>query len=131
MNLVRLRLYNDPGNPDYEYSNKLPKGIQDKEDILRLAKRAKEKGMQILLSFHYSDYWTNGEDQHIPHEWVGQDLQQLQNSVYTFTKDFLEQMKAQGTAPEYVAIGNEIQAGLLYPFGCCNAFFRYYCYIII
>ena len=120
MNLVRLRLYNDPGNPDYEYSNKLPKGIQDKEDILRLAKRAKEKGMQILLSFHYSDYWTNGEDQHIPHEWVGQDIKQLQNSVYTFTKDFLEQMKAQGTTPEYVAIGNEIQAGLLYPLGSCK-----------
>lgn len=120
MNLVRLRLYNDPGNPDYQYSKELPKGIQDKEDILRLAKRAKEKGMQILLSFHYSDYWTNGEDQHIPHEWVGQDIKQLQNSVYTFTKDFLEQMKAQGTTPEYVAIGNEIQAGLLYPLGCCK-----------
>ena len=120
MNLVRLRLYNDPGNPDYEYSNKLPKGIQDKEDILRLAKRAKEKGMQILLTFLYSDYWTNGDDQHIPHEWVGLDIQQLQNSVYTFTKDFLEQMKAQGTTPEYVAIGNEIQAGLLYPLGSCK-----------
>lgn len=120
MNLVRLRLYNDPGNPNYEYSSKLPKGIQDKEDILRLAKRAKEKGMQILLSFHYSDYWTNGEDQHIPHEWEGQDIKQLQNSVYTFTKDFLEQMKAQGTTPEYVAIGNEIQAGLLYPLGYCK-----------
>ncbi len=120
MNLVRLRLYNDPGNPDYEHSKLMPKGIQDKEDILRLAKRAKEKGMQILLSFHYSDYWTNGEDQHIPHEWGGQDLAQLQQSVYSFTKDFLEQMKAQGTTSEYVAIGNEIQAGLLYPLGACK-----------
>lgn len=120
MNLVRLRLYNDPGNPDYEYSKELPKGIQDKEDILRLAKRAKEKGMQILLSFHYSDYWTNGDEQHIPHEWVGQDINQLKQSVYTFTRDFLEQMKAQGTTPEYVTIGNEIQAGLLYPLGSCK-----------
>lgn len=29
-------------------------------------------------------------------------------------------MSAQGTAPEYVAIGNEIQAGLLYPDGACD-----------
>ena len=25
--------------------------------------------MQIQLTFHYSDYWTNGEDQNKPHEW--------------------------------------------------------------
>lgn len=120
MNLVRLRLYNDPGNPDYQYSKELPKGIQDEEDILNLAKRAKEKGMQILLTFHYSDYWTNGEDQHVPHEWAGQDINQLKQSVYEYTKNFLEKMKAQGTTPEYVALGNEVQAGLLYPYGSCK-----------
>ena len=58
-NIVRLRLYNDPGNPDYAPSNRLPEGISGPEDILRLAKRAKEAGMQILLTFHYSDYWRN------------------------------------------------------------------------
>ena len=60
-NIVRLRLYNDPGNPDYSPSNRLPAGISGPEDVLRLAKRAKQAGMQILLTFHYSDYWTNGK----------------------------------------------------------------------
>ncbi len=119
-NLVRLRLYNDPGNADYEPSRLMPAGIQDEQDILSLARRAKEKGMQILLSFHYSDYWTNGEDQNIPHEWVGMDLASLKTAVYEYTRDFLGRMGRQGTLPEYVSIGNEIQAGLLYPLGYCK-----------
>ena len=120
MNLVRLRLYNDPGNPDYSPSKLMPKGIEDEADILALAKRAKEKGMQIMLSFHYSDYWTNGEDQNIPHEWAGLDLESLKTAVYEYTRDFLKKMSQQGTSPEYVSIGNEIQAGLLYPLGYCK-----------
>lgn len=120
MNLARLRLYNDPGNADHEPSRLMPKGIQDAEDVLSLAARASEKGMQILLTFHYSDYWTNGEDQYIPHEWAGLDIESLKTAVYEYTRDFLERMALQGTSPEYVAIGNEIQAGLLYPLGFCK-----------
>ncbi|MGG1637134.1 glycosyl hydrolase 53 family protein [Paenibacillus sp. FSL K6-3182] len=32
----------------------------DQSDILKLAKRTRTAGLQIQLSFHYSDYWTNG-----------------------------------------------------------------------
>lgn len=116
-NIVRLRLYNDPGNPAYSPSNRLPKGISGPEDILRLAKRAKQAGMQIQLSFHYSDYWTNGETQTKPHEWEGLDFEGLKKALYNFTFDFMSQMKAQDTTPEFVALGNETQAGMLYPEG--------------
>ena len=116
-NLVRLRLYNDPGNASYVPSNRLPAGIQDQADILNLAKRAKAAGMQILLSFHYSDYWSNGETQAIPHEWEGMDAAQTTKALYDFTYSFMEKMKAQGTTPEYVSLGNETQAGMLYPLG--------------
>ena len=119
INLVRLRLYNDPGNKDFSPSNNLPAGYQDEDDILDLARRAKEKGMQIQLTFHYSDSWTNGEDQYKPHEWKGLELEELKQAVHDYTADFLNQMAAQGTLPEYVAIGNEVQAGLLYPDGAC------------
>lgn len=121
MNLVRLRLYNDPGNSAYSPSNRLPAGIEDKADILRLAKRAKDKGMQILLTFHYSDYWTNGEAQNVPHEWAGMNAAQLTDAVYTFTRDFMQQMKDQGTTPQYVSLGNETQAGMLYPYGSSDS----------
>lgn len=120
MNLVRLRLYKDPGNKDYYPSNTLPAGYQDENDILNLARRAKDKGMQILLSIHYSDYWTNGTDQYKPHEWENLSFEDLKKAVHDYTSDILKKMEAQGTVPEFVAIGNEIQAGLLYPDGACT-----------
>lgn len=122
MNLVRLRLYNEPGkykyaaeDPSVEYE--LPAGIQDEADILALAKRAKAAGQQILLSFHYSDFWSNGGVQHIPHAWKDMDAATMTKALYDFTYAFMEKMKAQGTSPEYVSLGNETQAGMLYPLG--------------
>ena len=116
MNLVRLRLYNEPGKYPYRgYS--LEPGIQDEADILALAKRAKAAGMQILLTFHYSDFWTNGEDQFLPHSWEGKTADEVRQSLYDFTHGFMEKMKSQGTTPEYVSLGNETQAGMLYPLG--------------
>lgn len=116
-NIVRLRLYNDPGNPRFDPSKRMYPGIEDEADILSLAKRAKEQGLQIQLTFHYSDYWTNGTDQNKPHAWASLSYPSLKTQVYAYTKDFLQKMKDQGTTPEYVSLGNEIQAGLLYPDG--------------
>ncbi len=116
-NIVRLRLYNDPGNPGYSPSKRLPKGIQDEADILSLAKRAKAAGMQIELTFHYSDYWTNGSTQTKPHEWADLDYPALRQAVYDYTYKVMKDMAAQGTSPEYVSLGNESQGGLLFPDG--------------
>lgn len=116
-NIVRLRLYNDPGNPDYSPSKRLPAGIQDEADILSLARRAKAAGMQIELTFHYSDYWTNGSNQTKPHEWASMAYSSLKQAVYDYTRSVLKAMAAQGTAPEYVSLGNEIQGGILFPDG--------------
>lgn len=125
-NIVRLRLYNDPGKGHGDGSDYLPEGYQNPDDILELAKRAKDKGMQIQLTFHYSDYWTNAETQLIPHEWqeeidkLGQDATQeekdakVEQLLYDFTKDFMQKMHNQGTDPEYVSFGNEMHTGLLF-----------------
>lgn len=115
--IARLRLYNDPGNSDFSPSNRLPKGIQNPEDILNLSKRVKAAGMQIMLTIHYSDYWTNGESQYKPHEWEGLNYEELKTAVYDFTFDFITRMKAQGTTPEFVALGNETGSGILFPDG--------------
>jgi arabinogalactan endo-1,4-beta-galactosidase len=117
-NIARLRLYNDPGNTNYSPSNLLPPGIQSPTNILDLAARAKAKGMQLELTIYYSDYWSNG----IPHDWVGHSFAQLTNDVYTFTTNFMTQMKNQGTTPEYVSLGNEINGGILLPQGSSGNF---------
>ena len=113
-NIVRLRLYNDPGNPDYYPSGDLPSGVQDEADILALARRAKDAEMEIELTFHYSDYWSNGDEQYKPHAWKDYSFEQLKEVMYTYTKDFLEKMNAQGTTPAYISLGNEMQSGILF-----------------
>ena len=119
-NIVRLRLYNDPGNVNYWPSSQMYPSIEDDNDILSLAKRAKAEGLKIELTFHYSDYWTNGGEQYKPHSWASLNFASLKVKMYEYTKAFLQKMVAQGTAPEYVSLGNEIQAGLLYPEGSVN-----------
>lgn len=116
-NLVRLRLYNDPGNPDYSPSKDMP-AFLNTSDMLALAKRAVARDMQIVLTFHYSDYWTNGETQYMPHEWSSYTtVAELKTAIYDYTYDVMTQMKNQGTTPQYVSLGNETPDGILYPYG--------------
>jgi arabinogalactan endo-1,4-beta-galactosidase len=117
-NIVRLRLYNDPGNPDFTPSKRLPKGFQDEADILRLAKRANTLGLKIELTFYYSDYWSNDK----PHYWQNLGFTELKDSVYYFTLNFMNRMKDQGTVPEFVSLGNEIAGGILKPDGASGNF---------
>jgi arabinogalactan endo-1,4-beta-galactosidase len=121
-NIVRLRLYNDPGNPNYSPSKRLPAGIQDTTDILNLSRRSKAAGMQIELTFHYSDYWTNPGTQNKPHAWASLTYAQLKTAVYDFTFNFMIQMQIQGTTPEYVSLGNETRGGILFPDGSTSNF---------
>jgi arabinogalactan endo-1,4-beta-galactosidase len=121
-NIVRLRLYNDPGNASYSPSNQMPP-YANPSDILNLSKRAKAQGLMIELTFHYSDYWTNAATQYPPHEWSSiTNIADLKTAMYDFTYSFLTQMAAQGTTPEYVSIGNESNGGLPFPFGCAYAY---------
>ncbi len=120
-NIARLRLYNDPGNPSFFPSSEMPP-FAGPDDILSLAKRAKAQGMMIELTFHYSDYWTNGGTQCPPHDWAGiTAFSDLKATMAAYTQDFMQKMSDQGTTPEYVSIGNETNGGLLYPFGCAWA----------
>lgn len=124
--IVRLRVYNNPGKGRGDGAYYRPEGFMDKEDMLRLAKRAKDVGLQIQLSFHYSDYWTNGAVQFIPHDWQEEIaglatemdiVEKLKDLLYDYTVEVMEAMEAQGTTPEYVSLGNEMQSGLLFPYG--------------
>jgi arabinogalactan endo-1,4-beta-galactosidase len=108
-NVVRLRLYNNPGPA----TSDLPVGIQSPTNILNLAARAKALGLQIELTFYYSDGWANN----IPQAWTNYTFAQLTNAVYNFTTNFMTEMKNQGTTPEYVSLGNEINGGILTPAG--------------
>ena len=70
--------------------------------------------MDIELTFHYSDSWTNGTAQYKPHAWANLSFDDMCDAVFSFTSDFLKKMNAQGTPARYISLGNETQAGLLY-----------------
>jgi arabinogalactan endo-1,4-beta-galactosidase len=116
-NYIRLRIFDHPENVK-GYSPR--KGFCDLEHTKQMAKRIKAAGMKFLLDFHYSDTWADPQRQDKPAAWAKLDYNLLKDSVYTYTKNVMQVLKDQGTAPDMVQIGNEINHGLLWPDGGIN-----------
>lgn len=114
MNYVRLRIFVNPENPQ-GYSPE--KGFCDLDHTLAMAKRVKDAGMNLLLDFHYSDTWADPQKQFKPKAWKGLDFNQLKAQLNSYTKSVLNQLKAQGTLPDMVQVGNEINHGMVWPEG--------------
>ncbi|MDP1631698.1 MAG: arabinogalactan endo-1,4-beta-galactosidase [Caulobacter sp.] len=103
-NLVRIRIWNDA---DWtRYSNLA--------DVKKSIRRARALGMQVLLDFHYSDTWADGDKQIIPKAWAGiKDQAVLDEALYRFTFDTLTALDADGLMPELVQVGNETNHEIL------------------
>jgi len=96
-NVARIRIWNDP---DWtKYSNLA--------DVKRSIKRAKQAGMQVLLDFHYSDDWADGDKQIAPKAWAKLSTQDQAKALYAFTHDTLVELDREGLMPELVQVGNE------------------------
>jgi len=113
-NYIRLRIFNEPAR-DSGYSP--GKGFCDLEHTKQMAKRIKAAGMKFLLDFHYSDTWADPGKQFKPAAWKNLSFTELKKALYDYTKNVLQELKAQGTLPEMVQVGNEINHGLVWPEG--------------
>ncbi len=113
-NTIRLRIFVNPENED-GYAPET--GYCGLEYTSMMAKRTKEAGMKLLLNFHYSDYWADPQQQNKPLAWKDLDFDSLTLAMKTYTRDVILHLKDQGTMPEMVQIGNEINHGLLWPDG--------------
>ncbi len=113
-NYVRLRVFNDPAR-DSGYSPK--SGFCDLPHTKEMAKRVKAAGMKFLLDFHYSDYWADPGKQYKPYAWRNLSFDELKKALYDYTKDVVQQLKDQGTLPDMIQIGNEINHGIVWPDG--------------
>jgi arabinogalactan endo-1,4-beta-galactosidase len=125
-NIVRIRLYDRTGPGTGRDGWYWPAGSMDLPDVLALSRRAAALGLQIQLTLHYSDFWTNSKDQDIPHRWAAHlatlpdeaaRMATLTEFVSVRTQRVMEAMVKQGTPPAFVSLGNEIEAGMLYPYG--------------
>ncbi len=81
------------------------------------AKQAKKYGFKILLNIQYSDMPTNPGHQTLPAAWKNVSFDNLQDSIYNYTKNVIENMGSAGVLPDMVQVGNEINNGMLWPFG--------------
>ncbi len=113
-NYIRLRIFVNP-EADSGYSPK--KGFCDFAHTLQMAKRVKAAGMGFLLDLHYSDTWADPGKQFKPAVWKDLPFKQLVKQVHDYTKDVIDALKEQGTTPDMVQVGNEINHGILWPTG--------------
>jgi len=113
-NYVRLRIFNDPAR-DSGYSPN--KGFCDLEHTKDMAKRVKAAGMKLSIDFHYSDTWADPGRQNEPAAWRNLSFTDLKKALYDYTRKVLMELKAQGTTPDMVQVGNEINHGLVWPEG--------------
>lgn len=114
INYIRLRLWNDPYDM---YGNPYGAGNTDLDTVISLAKRAKNLDMKFLLDFHYSDFWADPGKQNKPKAWENLTFDDMENELYNYTKDVMNQLTIEGVIPDMVQIGNELNSGMLWPDG--------------
>lgn len=105
LNAIRLRVWVNPEKHD---------NWCDKEDFLVKAKRTAKAGMDLMVDFHYSDWWADPGQQFKPEAWKGKSLAELKQAIADHTKDVLNALKSAGITPKWVQVGNEIRPGMLW-----------------
>lgn len=105
LNAVRHRVWVDPS----KHGNWC-----GKEDLLVKCKRAKDLDMEILLDFHYSDWWADPAKQNIPESWRGHSYEQMKEDLKSHTADVLQMLKDNGIEPKWIQVGNETRNGFLW-----------------
>ena len=95
-------------------------GASSKQEVVNMCKRAKAKGMGVMIDFHYSDTWADPGSQTIPSAWKNHSVEALAKNVYDHTYDVLSAIKKAGVVPKWVQVGNETKRGMLYPVGQTN-----------
>lgn len=106
MTAIRLRVWVDPVY-----------GLCDKADVLLKARRAQQQGLNLMIDFHYSDWFADPARQDVPAAWKNYTFDQLKEAVAMHTNDILSSLKEANITPVWIQIGNETRNGMLWPYG--------------
>ena len=110
MSAIRLRVWVNPSKFGYG-------AWCDKADVLAKAKRAHAQGLDLMIDFHYSDFFADPGTQNTPLDWVDYPMDQLKTAMTEHTRDMLQALKGEGIEPRWVQVGNETNSGMLNPMG--------------
>ena len=101
INTVRLRLWVNPANEHSGFN-----------EVKSFSQTLKNNGLKVWLTLHYSDTWADPGEQETPAQWQGLSLEALKEHVYEYTAQVVNDIQ-----PDYIQIGNEINSGILHPYG--------------
>ena len=100
-NTVRIRLWKNPTVNQSTFA-----------EVKALALRARQAGLKVWITVHYSDTWADPGAQTTPVAWQGLSFTDLKIAVANYTSSILTEIQ-----PDIIQIGNEINNGLLWPQG--------------
>ena len=103
LSAIRMRVWVNPRG-----------GSCDKNELLAMAKRAKALGMDLMVDFHYSDWWADPAKQPIPEAWLSHSYEEMKQDLRNHTIEVLSLLKENGIAPRWVQVGNETSNGMLW-----------------
>ena len=109
INYIRVRVWNDPFDQN---GNGYGGGNCNIDTALAIGKRATQYGMQLLVNFHYSDFWADPGKQMVPKAWKGMNMEEKTDALYNYTKESLQKLKDAGVAVGMVQVGNETTGGM-------------------
>ncbi len=109
VNWIRIRVWNDPTDSS---GNSYGGGHNDLETAIKIGKLATQAGMQVLVDYHYSDFWADPSKQKAPKEWSHYTYEDKKAAFAEFTKDSLIKMLDEGINVGMVQVGNETVSGL-------------------
>lgn len=117
LNAIRLRVWVDP----VEHGS-----FCNPDDVLRMARRAKDWGMPVMVDFHYSDWWADPGKQNIPKAWKDMTYDEMCRALADHTRHTLQLLKQADIDVRWVQVGNETTNGFLWPVGHTKENMRQY-----
>jgi arabinogalactan endo-1,4-beta-galactosidase len=74
--------------------------------VLAFARTVKERGLKLMVDFHYSDTWADPGKQYKPAAWGSHTIGQLQTDVYNMSSArwFYDGIRAQGVQWDLTAL---------------------------
>ena len=106
---VRVRVWVDPYDAQ---GNAYGGGNCDLNNACEIGRRAAEAGLQLIVDFHYSDFWADPKKQMCPKAWEGMTVDEKAAALRAYTRESLQAMLDAGADIAMVQIGNETDNGL-------------------
>lgn len=109
VNCIRVRVWNDPADSQgATYGG----GHNDLDTAVYIGQLATRAGMQVLVDFHYSDFWADPSKQMAPKAWAHMTYEDKKTAFSEFTAQSMETLLDAGINVTMVQVGNEINYGI-------------------